>query len=166
MPLPNVLTATVATATFDVRTDGPFHTFSSFSMDLSLQKDFQRLTTIGGYNDDQVFNNNNGKTYTAYCNKRKLLSISYRTSSYSNRSTLTPVDDYGGANLKYFVADSVKACVKACSDYPENKCKRAIWQTSAASGGQTGCWLREWNNVDCVPTTKSTAYSSAHVHDS
>ncbi|KAJ5041854.1 hypothetical protein NUH16_003259 [Penicillium rubens] len=97
-----------------------------------------------GYNDEQVFNNG-GKTYTAYCNK---------------------LDDYGGANLKYFVADSVKACVKACSEYPDNKCKRAIWQTSAASGGQTGCWLREWNNVDCVPTTKSTAYSSAHVHDS
>ena len=142
-----------------------FSLFSSFSMDLPLQKNFQWLTIVGGYNDDQVFNNG-GKTYTAYCNKRKSLSISYWTSSCSNLSALGPVDDYGGANLKYFVADSVKACVKACSEYPDNKCKRAIWQTSAASGGQTGCWLREWNNVDCVPTTKSTAYSSAHVHDS
>ena len=86
--------------------------------------------------------------------------------SCSNLSASGPVDDYAGTDLKYFVADSVKACVKACSEYPDNKCKRAIWQTSAGSGGQTGCWLREWNNVDCVPTTKSTAYSSAHVHDS
>lgn len=96
-----------------------------------------------GYTDGAQFKKG-GRKYTAHCNK---------------------LDDPGYASLKSFTADSVEDCVAACSNYPNNKCKRAIWSNNAASGGKTPCYLRDWTNSPCEPTKDSAAFSSAHVHD-
>ncbi|CAI7590373.1 unnamed protein product [Penicillium bialowiezense] len=92
-----------------------------------------------GFNDRAVLTNK-GQKYNLYCNK------------FDGPSSYLP--GWGG-----IIVDSPQACIQACTDYPDKKCKRALWSKSS----RPHCYLREWHNAPCEAKADSPAYDTANV---